>query len=198
MPVTKGTTIDPERTRAAILQAATPLLYQRGLDGIGVAELCARIGVSKETLYRHFGTKDGLVAAMLEARGRRVRDRLAAAVAAAGEDPADQLAAIFDALREWHEEPAFRGCAVVNAATQHHDPAVRDIAARHLDRYLRLLTGIAARAGAADPAVLARQLLILVEGATVVAAHHPAPGAAGQARDAALTLLAAATAPPAP
>lgn len=85
--MTKGTTIDPVRTRAAILQAATPLLYQRGLDGIGVAELCARIGVSKETLYRHFGTKDGLVAALLEARSRRVSDWLAAAVASAAAPP---------------------------------------------------------------------------------------------------------------
>ncbi|MFF3665780.1 TetR/AcrR family transcriptional regulator [Microtetraspora malaysiensis] len=196
MPVTKGTTIDPARTRAAILQAATPLLYQRGLDGIGVAELCTRIGVSKETLYRHFGTKDGLVAAMLEVRSQRVFDWLAAAVATAGDDPADQLAAIFDALRQWHDEPTFRGCAVVNAAAQHHDHTVRAITARHLDRYLDLLTGIAARAGAAAPAALARQLLILIEGATVVAAHHPMTGTADQARDAALTLLAAATATP--
>jgi AcrR family transcriptional regulator len=196
VPVTKGTTLDPARTRAAILQAATPLLYQRGLDGIGVAELCERIGVSKETLYRHFGTKDGLIAAMLEARSQRVSDRLAEAVATAGDAPADQLAAVFEALQQWHDEPAFRGCAVVNAATQHHDHTVRAITERHLDRYLGLLTDIATRAGAAAPAALARQLLILVEGATVVAAHHHTTGTAGQARDAALTLLAAATATP--
>src|SRR5437588_122443 len=35
MPVPKGTTIDPSRTRAAIIRAATPVLYERGLDGIG-------------------------------------------------------------------------------------------------------------------------------------------------------------------
>jgi AcrR family transcriptional regulator len=44
--------------------------------------------VSKETLYRHFGTKDGLVEAMLEARSRQVTSWLATAVAAAGDDPA--------------------------------------------------------------------------------------------------------------
>lgn len=46
-------------------RVATDLLYQRGLDGIGVAELCATIGVSKETLYRHFGSKEGLMRAVL-------------------------------------------------------------------------------------------------------------------------------------
>ncbi len=192
MPVAKGSTIDPARTRATIVDAATPVLYERGLDGVGVAELCARIGVSKETLYRHFGTKDGLVQAVLEARSERVTRWLTEAVATAGDDPADQLTALFDALARWHRRPAFRGCAMVNAAAQHHDGAVRAITARHLDGYLDLLTGIAARAGAPEPAVLGRQLLMLVEGATTLAAHHDTPDAAGPARDAALTLLAAA------
>lgn len=52
--------------------------------------------------------------------------------------------------------------------------AVRLITARHLDRYLGILVGVAGRAGAADPHLLGRQLLMLVEGATVVAAHHDA------------------------
>ncbi|MEV0422204.1 TetR/AcrR family transcriptional regulator [Streptosporangium canum] len=193
MPVAKGSTIDPARTRATILEAATPVLYERGLDGIGVTELCARLGVSKETLYRHFGTKDGLVQAVLEARSERVSTWLADAVAAAGDDPADQLTAVFDALQRWYEEPVFRGCAMTNAAAQHHVEAVRAITARHLGRYLELLTGIAARAGAADPHVLARQLLILVEGATVVAAHLGPAGTGEHGRRAALALLSAST-----
>ncbi|MFF4772877.1 TetR/AcrR family transcriptional regulator [Microtetraspora fusca] len=193
MPVPKGSTIDPERTRAAILEAATSVLYERGLDGIGVAELCARIGVSKETLYRHFGTKDGLVEAMLQARSDRVTRWLAGVVATAGDDPRDQLSAVFDALQEWYDDPVFRGCAMLNAAAQHHVEAVRAITARHLDRYLELLTGIAERAGAADPGVLGRQLLMLVEGATVVAAHHGAAGAGEHARQAAHALLSAAS-----
>ncbi|QYC42244.1 division inhibitor protein [Nonomuraea coxensis DSM 45129] len=192
MPVPKGSTIDPARTHAAILQAATALLYERGLDGIGVAELCTRLGVSKETLYRHFGTKDGLVEAVLEARSDRVIAWVEAAVAAAGDDPAAQLAAVFDALRHWYEEPAFRGCALVNAAAQHHVPRVRAITARHLGRHLALLTRIAERAGATEPGLLGRQLLMLVEGATVVAAHRDEHDPGAEARAAALTLLSAA------
>ncbi|MEO3889991.1 TetR/AcrR family transcriptional regulator [Nonomuraea sp. B5E05] len=189
MPVPKGSTLDPERTRATIIQAATAVLYERGLDGIGVAELCARIGVSKETLYRHFGTKDGLVQAVLKARSERVTHWLVKAVSDAGDDPRDQLAAVFDALQQWYDGPLFRGCAMLNAAAQHHVEAVRAITTRHLDRYLDLLTGIADRAGAAQPHLLGRQLLMLVEGATVVAAHHDATGAGEHARQAALTLL---------
>ncbi|MEU6742263.1 TetR/AcrR family transcriptional regulator [Streptosporangium sandarakinum] len=194
MPIAKGSTINPARTRAAIVEEAIPLLYERGLDGIGVAELCARVGVSKETLYRHFGTKEGLIEAVLQERSERVTRWLAEAVAAVGDDPRNQLAAVFDALQEWYGDPAFRGCAMLNAAAQHHVEAVRAITARHLDRHLELLTGIARRSGAAHPHLLGRQLLMLFEGATVVAAHQDTAEAGEHARKAALTLLSAARA----
>ncbi|MEV0995876.1 TetR/AcrR family transcriptional regulator [Nonomuraea sp. NPDC050202] len=195
MPVPKGSTLDPGRTRAAIIETATPILYERGLDGVGVAELCAAMGVSKETLYRHFGSKEGLIEAVLEARSERVTQWLRAAVESAGEEPADQLGAVFDALAQWHGEPGFRGCALLNAAAQHHGAPELDMAGRHLERRLGLLAEIATRAGAADPGALARQWLVLVTGCTVVADQHPGtPGAARLAREAALTLLAAARA----
>jgi hypothetical protein len=113
-------------------------------------------------------------------------------VTAAGADPVAQLAAVFDALGEWYAEPVFRGCAILNAAAQHHDGPARAVAVRHLDRRLDLLTGIARRAGVADPATVGRQLLMLVAGATAVADHHGDSAAAASARSAALTLLSAA------
>ncbi|MFB4275542.1 TetR/AcrR family transcriptional regulator [Nonomuraea sp. MTCD27] len=203
MPVPKGASLDPAQTRATILGAATRLLYERGIDGIGVAELCAAVGASKETLYRHFGSKDGLVQAVLEARSDRVVRWLREAADSAGEDPAEQLAAVFDALGRWYAEPGFRGCAIVNAAAQRHDGGPRAVAARHLGRHLDLLTGIARRAGAADPDRLGKQLLALVEGATVLADHYAGTdaqkgadtGAAGLAKHAALALLRQETAP---
>ncbi|MEQ4722847.1 TetR/AcrR family transcriptional regulator [Nonomuraea sp. B19D2] len=189
MPVPKGASLDPVQTRATILRAATTLLYERGLDGVGVAELCASVGASKETLYRHFGSKDGLVQAVLEARSDHVVHWLREAADSAGDDPAGQLAAVFDALGSWYAEPAFRGCAIVNASTQWHEGPPRTVAARHLDRHLDLLTGIARRAGARDPEALGRQLLMLVEGATVLADQHGEGEAAELAKQAALALL---------
>ncbi|GIH56193.1 TetR family transcriptional regulator [Microbispora rosea subsp. aerata] len=197
MPVPKGSTLDPDRTRAAILRCAEGILYERGLDGVGIAELCAEAGISKETLYRHFGSKDGLIRTILEARSDRVTRWLTRAAAEAGDDPAAQLAAVFDALRDWFGEPGFRGCAIVNAATQHHRAPASAIAAAHLGRYLDLFTGIATRAGAEDPAALGRRLLLLLEGATVVADHLGRPDAADDARDAALALLRSAARRPA-
>lgn len=189
MPVPKGSTIDPARTRSTIVEAATGLFYERGLDGIGIAEICSHLGISKETLYRHFGTKDGLVTAVLEARSDRVLRWLEGSAAAVGDEPSDQLTAIFDALQAWYDEPFFRGCAMLNAAAQHYVEPVRILTTRHLDRYLSLLTAIAERSGAVDPDLLGRQFLMLVEGATIVAAHHDRAGTGTDARQAALGLL---------
>lgn len=201
VPVPKGSTLDPERTRADVLAAATPLLYEHGIDGIGVAELCAEAGISKQTLYRHFGSKEGLVQAVLEQRSARVGRWLHDAAQSAGDAPADRMAAVFDALGEWFAEPQFRGCVVMNAAAQHHAEPVLGIAGRHLQMLRELFTSIAHDAGAPDADVLGRQLLQLLEGATVVASASVSttperdPGAAARdARAAALTLLRAASA----
>ncbi|GLZ80216.1 TetR family transcriptional regulator [Actinorhabdospora filicis] len=191
MPVAAGESLDPARTRATILAAAEDLFYRGGL-GLPVKELCAAVGASKETVYRHFGSKDGLIQAVVVSRSDRVIGKLTAA-AEAGADPAARLAAIFADLVDWLAEPDYLGCAILNAATERSDIA-GPLATTHLGRYHRLLTGIARDAGAADPTGLARQLLILIEGAIAVARHDPDPRATGlSAKDAALALLRAST-----
>ncbi|WP_020387275.1 TetR/AcrR family transcriptional regulator [Kribbella catacumbae] len=191
MPVAKGTSLDPERTRAAMLEAASVVFYERGLDGVGIAELCASVGGSKETLYRHFGSKDGLIAAVLQARSDRNNAWLRQAAETGGDDPVARLTAVFAVLGEWFDEPNYRGCALMNAATQRHFEPAHGMAVRHLDRYQELFTEIAAQARVADPDRAGRQLLMLLEGAIVMADHHQlGRAAADDALAAALPLLA--------
>src|SRR5439155_23198524 len=102
---------------------------------------------------------------------------------------------VFDLLVEWFARPGYHGCAVVNTVTDMRaDPAVAAIARRHLARYRELLETRLSEVGVSDPEPLARQLLLLIEGASVVATIDGAGGGA-DARAAAVTLLAAA--PPA-
>src|SRR5262249_20773606 len=105
-------------------------------------------------------------------------------------DPRERVLAVFDALRAWYAEPGFKGCAIVGAATQlpHEGPA-RQVARAHLARHRELLTRLAAHAGAADPDVAGGRLLILLEGATVVAALAQDPAAGDDARALAAQLI---------
>lgn len=170
MPVAKGETIDTGRTRGKLVRAATELFYSEGIT-VGVDELARRAAVSKLTIYRHFGSKEGLLEEVLRQRSDRVIAWLRAATEAPDE-PAERLLAVFDALHGWYSERRFRGCAIVNAATQSAAPhaGARQVAPEHLTRLRDLLTALAADAGVDDPELAGRQLLILLEGATVVAA----------------------------
>jgi AcrR family transcriptional regulator len=187
MPVSKGEPIDPERTRAKVVQAATELFYRDGTHA-GINELTERAGISKLTLYRHFGSKEGLLEAVLRQRSDRVVAWLKAA-AETPEDPVERVLAVFDALRGWYAEQGFRGCAIVNAATESPTNATREVARAHLGRHRDLLTALARDAGAPDPERVGRQLLIALEGATVVAALGGDPEAGADARALAESLL---------
>ena len=60
--------MDPriERTRTAVMEAATDLLLERGPDGVTMDGVVARSGVAKSTLYRHWPTRDALLSAVFQ------------------------------------------------------------------------------------------------------------------------------------
>lgn len=190
MPVPKGSTLNPDRTRRKLLDAATRLFYERGIPGVGVNDIAATAEVSKLSLYKHFHSKAGLVEAVLSARSDRVAAWLRAAADHPDQTPEARILAVFDALASWYASPEFRGCALVNAAVESRGVpgAAQDIARRHLARHRDLLTMLAARANALDPDALGQQLLLLLEGATVVAAVTGNPDAGHHARNAAHAL----------
>lgn len=180
MPVAKGEPIDLDRTRTKVLRAAADLFYAQTTT-VGVNDVARRAGVSKLTLYRHFGSKDGLLEAVLRERSDRLTGWLREA-SAAPSDPVERIFAVFDTLRDWHSEPGYRGCGVVNAATESPEGPAPALARELLDRYRALFVALARDAGATDPERAGRQLLILLEGATVVAGLTGEPGPADDAR----------------
>jgi AcrR family transcriptional regulator len=52
--------------RQRILEIASELFYRRGVRAVGIDRMVEEAGVAKTSLYRHFRTKDELVAAFLE------------------------------------------------------------------------------------------------------------------------------------
>ena len=66
-------TRDPERTRAAILDAATEEFARHGLGGARVDRIAAKADINKRMLYHYFGAKEALFLAVLEATYGRIR-----------------------------------------------------------------------------------------------------------------------------
>jgi AcrR family transcriptional regulator len=187
----------PTRTPAAqrALEVAGALFYERGITATGVDLIAAESGVAKTTMYAHFGNKEALVAAYLQARGEAWRSHLRTEVAARATTPHEQLIAIFDVLGEWMDGLDFRGCPFIKAAGELCDPNHPGLTATSEHRtWLRgYLTDLTQQAGARDAAALASSLLMLYDAAIVHGALDHSNGAAAQrARAAAQTLLDAA------
>ncbi|MBM7770856.1 AcrR family transcriptional regulator [Actinokineospora baliensis] len=90
---------DAARNRRRILVAARALFSQRGVDRVTMDQIAAAAGVGKGTLFRRFGDKSGLAAALLDDGERELRGRVAEGDAPLGPgvDPAARLVAFFDA-----------------------------------------------------------------------------------------------------
>jgi AcrR family transcriptional regulator len=174
--------------RENILRAALELFYAGGVQAVGVDAIAKRSGVAKVTLYRHFATKAELVSAVLEAADAAYLSAYRAAMEAGGDNPRERVCALFDALDELAQGPAFRGCIFINSGLALGDaqhPAHERVR-RHKDALRDLLAGELGAAGHSDPDGGAEQLLLLVDGALVAGAlrpdRHPARAARRLAR----------------
>lgn len=164
-----ATAIDDLRTR--MLDAAQRCFYRDGINATGVDALAQEAGVSKRTLYNHFGSKDGLVTAYLERREERWRRRLAAGLEVSGDDALQRLLAYARGYGQPVPGERIRGCAFINAAAELADddhPALGVVRAS-IENVERGVRQILRDAGVADPARLAAQILLILEGASAVA-----------------------------
>ncbi|MGG6239987.1 TetR/AcrR family transcriptional regulator [Nodosilinea sp. AN01ver1] len=178
--------------RDRIMAAASELFYKEGVHSVGIDRIIAKSGVAKMSLYNHFKSKDALIAAWLDEQHHSWREWFQAAIArhaaASGEPP---LLALFDALRERIEQPNFRGCAFINSAVELVDaehPGYQ-LTLAHQQAIADYILTLVQEANLPNPQDLAHQLLILMQGATVVAMMHGCPNAADQAKAAAAVLI---------
>lgn len=179
-----------------ILDTAGELFYARGIHAVGVDTIAAESGVTKRTLYDRFGSKDGLLVTYLEDRDRRWRARIDTHLAAET-DPLQRLLVPFDVLPEWLPANS-RGCGFINAFAELPDPAHpgRQVIIAEKTWLRDLFRELATAAGAADPDLLAVQLLSLHEGAIISFSITGEQNAAAATRVAALQLAEQATRQP--
>jgi AcrR family transcriptional regulator len=180
------------RPRKRILEAAGRLFLRNGYRAVGVDTIVAEAGVAKMTLYAHFPSKDDLIVAYLERANEQFWAWLEGAAAGA-EDPRAKLVAMFDAVGRLADSPQCLGCTFQGAAGEFPDPEHpgHRVAVAHKQAVLDRLAGLAEAAGLRDPAELAQQLLLLMDGAWVAARIFGPDNPAAQVPAAARALIAA-------
>lgn len=150
-----------------ILEAARDLFCRQGIHATGIDKILSAASASKMTLYSRFGSKDALLREVLLREGADWRQAFFTAVQA-GDDADGQIRGIVTALGGWYRGGRFFGCAFMNAIAEHEKTEMwlREIAADHHALVLKFLSELARQAGYAEPDILSRQLLLLIDGAT--------------------------------
>ncbi|POM26189.1 HTH-type transcriptional repressor ComR [Actinomadura rubteroloni] len=162
------------------LQKALELFWERGFEATSMADLVARLGIGRASLYATFGGKRDLYLAALQ----RYQERSDAVEALAR--PGAALPAIRGVLDAYvtADLASSRGCMIVNAAieTAPRDPAAARRVAASWDGLETALAAALVRARAqgeipagSDPRSLARFLLVVLQGLRVVGRADPDP-----------------------
>jgi len=170
--------------RERILRSAYALFSERGIQAVGVDAIIEDAGVARQTLYRHFHSKQELVLRFLERREELwTRGWLETEVMRRASAPRERMLAIFDVFDGWFREPGFEGCSFINVLLEFKAPgdALHRASRAQLARIREFVAGLAAEAGAADPVGLAAQWHILMKG-SIVAAGEGDVDAARRAR----------------
>ncbi len=94
-------------TKEAILICAVDAFASRGYNAVGVQEICASAGITKPTLYYHYGSKSGLLEAVAQTRYAPFVADVGAALAYRGDVAASLNAALGVFLAYAEKEPAF-------------------------------------------------------------------------------------------
>jgi len=157
--------------REKILQAAEQLFEAKGFHAVGVDRLAAEAGVTKRTLYKCFGSKEGLIESVLRRHQVQVMGRIRSSVAEAPSGGAERLLVCFDLYQQWFSKPCFAGCLFIKALNEFQQCSERLFATAQQSK-LELcgyLAELAEEAGAKEPGNLAVQLQLILEGSIVIA-----------------------------
>ena len=154
-------------TRAAILERAVDLASTEGLEGLTIGRLASELEMSKSGLFAHFGSKEELQLATVDAAAQRFLTEVIAPAQREREGAA-RLRAYCERYIDYLERKVFAGgCFWAAAASEFDDRpgAVRDVVRAGVEAWLGELERQAAMAGVQEPAELAFEIYSLGLGA---------------------------------
>jgi AcrR family transcriptional regulator len=160
-------------SRERILAAVTPLFYEQGVRAVGMSRIIDAAGCGKNLLYAQFPSKTDLVAGYLSwFRARRDQD-VAAALDAAGDDPADRLVAVVAEVAARTTDPGYRGCPFRNYLTEFPDSndSPHDLARDFLRASRERIDDLVGQLPVTDRAGLADRIWLILDGLYASAAH---------------------------
>ncbi|CDX39849.1 TetR family transcription regulator [Mesorhizobium sp. SOD10] len=179
-------------TRKRLVDAATKLFYAEGIGRVSVDAVAEKAGLTKRTLYYHFKSKDDLIAAYLDGRDQPNLEQMAGWFDAAEGGADKKVEAIFTNLARVARHPKWKGCGFLRTAAElaamPGHPAVK-AGARHKTNFEKWLAGALSDHNVGQAKMLAREIVLLMDGAFSSMLIHHNPDYVNAAGHAAATLI---------
>ncbi|WP_134654051.1 TetR/AcrR family transcriptional regulator [Streptomyces sp. H23] len=155
--------------RERILDAAEELFQREGIQRVGVQAVAEKAETTKMAIYRHFETKDALVAEWLRILAAEYQAAFDRAEAEHPGRPREQILGLARFIAEGLPTLSYRGCPFVNSLAELPDRShpARRVIEEHKARQTRRLVGMCTEAGLPDPEQVAAQITFVLEGAQV-------------------------------
>jgi AcrR family transcriptional regulator len=180
--------------KTELVEKALKAYYAGGFQAVGMDRLAKETGISKTSMYKHFRKKEDLILEVLALRDEQFRNWFIRRIEEMANTPIDRLLAMFDALGEWFQEEGFLSCMFIRASSEYlcHEDPIHKASAKHKRLLLAYVIGLAEQAGIKNPGQLARKLMLLKEGAIVLAHLNGPENISDNAKSAANDLIKAA------
>lgn len=181
MPSAEKIPAEPANVKQRLLDTADRLFYAEGIRAVGIDRILAEADAAKASLYQHFGSKDGLVAACVQRRVDKGRARIMDFIQSA--PPTERALKVFDWVVAWAESTEFRGCPLQHVVSEIPNPEhpARKIASEYREWLRGQFVECVKAAGIRNPARMAGVLIVLYDGA-VAASEQDGPQRARDAR----------------
>src|SRR4051794_1080759 len=165
-----ATTGEPRASaaRERILQTADRLFYDEGIHAVGIQRVIAEASVTRVTLYRHFPSKDDLIAAYLARRAAYDHEQVNGVIAAYADDPRGALTELAEVLTRDDFGAVRRGCPFINASAEFTGTHPSRVHAREIRTWVTgRIEELLRRIDHRTPRATAQQLMMVRTGAVV-------------------------------
>lgn len=160
--------------REEIVARAYAVFHKHGLHATGVDTVMADTGISKRTLYKYFRTKEALIEAVVGHYQTLMFELIPQELAARSDDPLERILCLFDLKSEAFAFNDFGGCFALNAKLEFKDKekGIDAACGKFYELFEGYVTTLCEAAHCANPAMTARQLVILFAGGLVIGQMH--------------------------
>ncbi|MEU8780098.1 helix-turn-helix domain-containing protein [Streptomyces sp. NPDC048637] len=155
--------------RERILDAAEELFQSEGIRRVGVQAIAEKAETTKMAIYRHFETKDALVAEWLRIVAADYQAAFDRVEAEHPGRPGEQILGVARFIAEGLPTISHRGCPFINSLAELPDRShpARQVIEQHKARQTRRMVGLCTEARLHDPEQAAAEITFALEGAQV-------------------------------